>query len=149
MHHTEVDEYGFLVAVANKFYDDYSRFVFPEELKGNTALAENVTASGTALNVYYEPVKFVYATAYAKDGSVDIHKVDTKDGEDGFRFNAVIMNIPEAEYHTDFVVRPYLRIGNVYYYGKPMVGNLYEIAEQYDGEPNDVIDGILAAGGNA
>ena len=147
MQRAAADEYGFMVASAEGFGGDYSAFVFPEEIKGNTALAENETASAV-LDVDGKPVKFVYATAYTKDGEVDIHKAAAMDGQEGFRFNAVMINIPESAYHSDFAVRPYLRVGNVYYYGETMVGNLFETAERYDGPQNDVIDGILAAGGN-
>lgn len=145
------DEYGFLVALDSSFTDgDYSALVFPDEMKGNTALAEGKTSVGLLAD---GTTKFIYATAYDKASGADIHKVGKFGDEDGFLINAVIINISDKDYRTNFAVRPYLRVGDSYFYGDVMVKSIKDVAESLDDaykdslsdEDFEYIDAILGA----
>ena len=144
------DEYGFLVA-ADNFGGDYSAFVFADDMKGSTSLAEGETGKGTLAN----GAKFVYATSYDKATGVDIHKVGSFGDEDGFLINAVLVNIPVEQYATKFAVRPYVRVGDSYFYGEVMVKSIKDVAEvlslddaymdSLSDEDFEYIDAILGA----
>lgn len=132
-------EYGFITALADSFADgDYTKLVFPDDMMGKTALAEGETKLGTLP----DGTRYIYATSYTNDGSVDIHSPVS--GEDLFRINAVLVNIAESDYQTNYVVRPYIRVGNRYFYGEPMVNNLYTIAKESSSD-NEMIQSIITA----
>lgn len=136
-------EYGFITTLADFMGENsYTSLVFPKSKEGNTAITTGGSGVDT-VEIGGTNVRYIYASAFVKDSGVDKFKIRTYNGVDGFQTNAVLVNIPEAQYKSEFVVRPYIVIDGVYYYGTPMVKDIYSLAEEYSGEENEVINQIL------
>ena len=136
-------EYGFIATLADFMGENsYTSLVFPKSKEGNTAITTGGTGVDT-VEIGGTNVRYIYASAFVKDSGVDKFKIRTYNGVDGFQTYAVLVNIPEAQYKSEFVVRPYIVIDGVYYYGTPMVKDIYSLAEEYSGEENEVINQIL------
>ena len=137
------EEYGFLVAVADRVGGDGTALVFPESLEGNTATTDDASHT-SSLTVSGTSVPFIYRSSYIKDSDIDISSAAIIDGEPSFRFNAVLTGIPKAEYRTNMLVRPYLKVNGRYYYASPLVKSLYDAALAYGDTQNDLIKDILS-----
>ena len=115
---SEATEYGFVVARADVLSSigyDNAELKIGLEYKGNG-----------------EGKLYVKGAAYA--AGTDLDKYITE--EDGkIIFAAVCTGIDvtnKTQVTTQFVVRPYINIGGVYAYGKPVVKSLYEVAQAID-----------------
>ena len=51
------------------------------------------------------------------------------DGEEYFRYDAVITDVPESAYELEFVVRPYLKADAFYFYGEAETRSVMETAQ--------------------
>ena len=120
------DEYGFLVADAASIVDG-ENLVFPAGL--DTSLLDGVTGK-TTVNVGGADVNVLYANSFNAANGIARQSIMTYEGENGFRINAVLINIAEEKYHTAFTVRPYVRVGSIYAYGAPMTKDLYTLASE-------------------
>ena len=85
--------------------------------------------------------------AYAKtDGKVTVNHI-SDDGDGVYSsFTACMTGIPKGYYTENIVVRPYVTLGNVTYYGTTEEESLYNAAKNYTGEENQTVKDIIAAG---
>ena len=138
----ESAEYGFIVAAKSKLnaidpYDTtYANLVFNENGDKVGYLVDGKT-------------KYSASAAYIKD-EIDLSTYLTLDearetfpekamaeiDEDGYYFTVVLINIPESHYHDAIVGKPYVKIGDEYYYGTPVVKSIYEIAKALSKQDN-------------
>lgn len=151
----EASAYGFMVALKRDLptdangASDFSSLAFDGATFGETS---GTLACGA---------RFVYAFSY--DPANDIDKIYSMSGssfgegvnyenaEPGFYFTGVVVGMNGyAQYTTDLVARPFIKIGDVYYYGAPMVRNIYDVAKalQAAGDDSDYIAAIVASAGN-
>ena len=136
-------EIGFLVARTDSVGSDGTALVFSDSVKGNTATADDAEHVDT-LSVDGNTVTYIYRSAYVKGAEIDRYFTDSLDGEQGFRYNAVLTKIASSYYHTSFTVRPYVKVSGVYFYGAPLVKNLYDAAAESGDTSDDFIQSILA-----
>lgn len=116
----DADEYGFMVALADKFGGNYTGFVFPEGFESATD-GETQKVGKTVGGV-----TFICQSNYVKNGSVDKFAMDGAN----FAFSAVLTGMTTKQhYQTEFAVRPYVRIGDTYYYGSVQAKNIYDVAK--------------------
>lgn len=113
------DEYGFIVSLDSSFTNkDYETLTFDNS-----------------------QIKKVSTSAYVK-GSKDLVYCDSYDeaqtlfgdkaiNDSGVYFMGICIGIPETAtaYKTGLVSRPYVKVGNEYYYGDPIVKSVYEVAK--------------------
>ena len=105
---------------------------------------------GLTYNGHGEGKLFVKGAAYVKDGdtvTLDKFIEETDDGDVIFAAVCTGLDITnKTQVTTKFVVRPYINIGGVYAYGKPVVKSLYEVAQTIDTTdlPADIIEYIDA-----
>lgn len=138
------EEYGYLVAAKDTSVSDYSTaLVFAE--------GERTEGEATA-NEY--GVTYIYATNFIK-GSKDIVYSETGDflpaslsmGNDGVYFTAVMTGVPETEYQTKLVVRPYAVMNGKVFYGNVVEKSLYEAALEVKNsegyEENSFVENII------
>lgn len=85
--------------------------------------------------------------AYAKtDGEVTVNHI-SDDGDGVYSsFTACMTGIPKGYYTENILVRPYVTLGNVTYYGQTKEESLYNAAKNYTGEENQTVKDIIAAG---
>ena len=92
-----------------------------------------------------ETVKTVTGVSYNKEKDIDVVYLDAQNNPNagrsvfgiesadqfGVYFTGVYVNIPETAeaYTTDLVGRTYTKIDGKYYYGEPVVKNLYDISK--------------------
>ncbi len=124
------------VANEDKPYADQIGFIATTaDLLGENELKFGVTGEN-GVGVSPDGVKYVYGAAYDAATGKDI--IYTNDGnvfgspvwEDvqGTFFTGVLTHIPEWEYLTKFVVRPYALIDGEYVYGETIVKSVSDIA---------------------
>lgn len=138
-------EYGFLVAEADKIGGDGSGLVFSDNVIGNTATTDDASHRDT-ITIGAADVPYLYRSAYIQGNDIDNGAPATVDGTNGFRFNAVLVNLTPERYHTDFVVRAYTRVNGIYFYATPRIKNLYDAAAASPDTENSYIQSILAYG---
>ncbi|MBQ8758529.1 MAG: InlB B-repeat-containing protein, partial [Clostridia bacterium] len=118
-----------------------------------TARADSLSAADYTDLTFTSDVNMIKTTAYEK-GSKDVIYIDARESTDaakavfgdkafdeyGVYFTGVYTGIPEtaAAYKTSLVSRPYVKVGDRYFYGKPMVNCVYDTAlvlkAKYDAE---------------
>ena len=121
-------EIGFLVT--RSIYSDYMESDY-------NGLTLDMASDGLALK----------GAAYAKtDGEVTVNHIS--DDGDGvyYSFTACLTGIPKGYYMENILVRPYVTLGNVTYYGQTKEESLYNAAKNYTGEENQTVKDIIAAG---
>lgn len=121
-------EIGFLVT--RSIYSDYMESDY-------NGLTLDMASDGLALK----------GAAYAKtDGEVTVNHI-SDDGDGVYSsFTACMTGIPKGYYTENILVRPYVTLGNVTYYGQTKEKSLYEAAKDYNGEDNQTVKDIIAAG---
>lgn len=121
-------EIGFLVT--RSIYSDYMESDY-------NGLTLDMASDGLALK----------GTAYAKtDGEVTVNHI-SDDGDGVYSsFTACMTGIPKGYYTENILVRPYVTLGNVTYYGQTKEESLYNAAKNYTGEENQTVKDIIAAG---
>lgn len=148
-------EYGFIVARKAAFdsvggnYETY--LVFPRGF--DTSASQGTLAIGKPFScgVAYKPDAEI-DLVYTADGSTfgtgvqyerdfekgGLYYVGVLTGQDGY-----------AQYKDDVVARPYLRVGTQYFYGAPIVRNIYDLASTYKagGVENDFVETVLSSRG--
>ena len=89
----------------------------------------------------------VKGAAYAKSAGGDITVNHISEDGDGVysSFTACMTGIPKKYYAEHILVRPYVTLGNVTYYGQTKEKSLYEAAKDYNGEDNQTVNDIIAA----
>ena len=154
-------EYGFIATTLDKLNGKGQN---PEDLKLDSVTnpvtvtdGKGSTGSGTTSG----GVPFVYGIAYRNDGSIDIvydslgtaiPEVESGKNE---CFTAVLTNITPEHYKDIFVVRSYVKINGVYYYGNTHEASFAQVAlkisqdeEAYSGltdEQKAVVDSIVSS----
>ncbi|MGN1122309.1 MAG: hypothetical protein ACI4RV_08070, partial [Eubacteriales bacterium] len=113
-------EYGFLAALENSSFTD-DALKFPENMEDNTNNGNNGTGTTT------DGVRFVWGKVFYVDehstkqidrnnSGKEIHdKTGVADDQD--LYTILLTGIPDNHFDTVFVVRPYVKVGGVYYYG--------------------------------
>lgn len=121
-------EIGFLVT--RSIYSDYMESDY-------NGLTLDMASDGLALK----------GAAYAKtDGEVTVNHI-SDDGDGVYSsFTACMTGIPKGYYTENILVRPYVTLGNVTYYGQTKEESLYNAAKNYTGEENQTVNDIIAAG---
>lgn len=121
-------EIGFLVT--RSIYSDYMESDY-------NGLTLDMASDGLALK----------GAAYAKtDGEVTVNHI-SDDGDGVYSsFTACMTGIPKGYYTENILVRPYVTLGNVTYYGQTKEESLYNAAKSYTGEENQTVKDIIAAG---
>lgn len=121
-------EIGFLVT--RSIYSDYMESDY-------NGLTLDMASDGLALK----------GAAYAKtDGEVTVNHI-SDDGDGVYSsFTACMTGIPKGYYTENILVRPYVTLGNVTYYGQTKEESLYNAAKNYTGEENQTVKDIIAAG---
>ena len=124
----EDTEIGFLVT--RSIYSDFMETDYD-------GLTLDMASDGLALK----------GAAYAKtDGEVTVNHI-SDDGDGVYSsFTACMTGIPKGYYTENIVVRPYVTLGNVTYYGQTKEESLYNAAKNYTGEENQTVKDIIAAG---
>lgn len=120
-------EIGFLVT--RSIYSDYMESDY-------NGLTLDMASDGLALK----------GAAYAKtDGEVTVNHI-SEDGDGVYSsFTACMTGIPKKYYAEHILVRPYVTLGDVTYYGQTKEKSLYEAAKDYNGEDNQTVNDIIAA----
>ena len=120
-------EIGFLVT--RSIYSDYMESDY-------NGLTLDMASDGLALK----------GAAYAKtDGEVTVNHI-SDDGDGVYSsFTACMTGIPKGYYTENILVRPYVTLGDVTYYGQTKEKSLYEAAKDYNGEDNQTVNDIIAA----
>lgn len=135
------DETGFIVARASALNDDTNALVFPE---GFTSLTnEGATKSGTTAS----GAAFVCGTSYSKSAGINRFGVASLNGEDGYRYTAVLVGMDSKEKYTEqFAARPYALIDGTYFYGAAKVQDIYTVAKALaeGGDTSDYVTNIVA-----
>ena len=148
-------EYGFLVAAKSKLIEANPNDTTYESLAFNSNGDKTGYIEGTK-------IKYTSSAAYVKDDfdeSVFLTLDEAKETfpekamqvieDDGYYFTVVLINLPESRYNDAVVGRPYVKIGEQYYYGTPVVKSIYSVAKelaQKDGlspEVKAVVDSII------
>ena len=90
----------------------------------------------------------VKGEAYVKSAGGDITVNHISEDGDGVysSFTACMTGIPKGYYTENILVRPYVTLGNVTYYGQTKEESLYNAAKNYTGEENQTVNDIIAAG---
>lgn len=134
IHRSACTEYGFITARST-----------PEIEENGNLLVLNAERTPTGTNQYgiryvtgvgYDTVNHI-DRLYATDGSV----FGESSLGDGYYASAVIAGIPEENYNTDFVIRPYIIIDGKVFYGKVVTVNLYISAKNVR-EDTEVYDAL-------
>lgn len=127
----EATEYGFVAARA-----DILNAIGVNAAELNLGLTYNGAGEGKL---------FVKGAAYIKDGdkvTLDKYLEETDDGSIIYAAVCTGLDVTnKTQVTTQFVLRPYINIGGVYAYGKPVVKSLYEVAASIDTTelPEDVV----------
>lgn len=90
----------------------------------------------------------VKGEAYVKSAGGDITVNHISEDGDGVysSFTACMTGIPKGYYTENILVRPYVTLGDVTYYGQTKEESLYNAAKNYTGEENQTVKDIIAAG---
>lgn len=135
------DEAGFIVARESTLDGDTNALVFPE---GFTSLTnEGATKSGTTAS----GAAFVCGTGYSKSAGINRFGVASLNGEDGYRYTAVLVGMDSKEKYTEkFAARPYALIDGTYFYGAAKVQDIYTVAKALaeGGDTSDYVTNIVA-----
>lgn len=124
-------------------------FVVARETEETLTLIEEFSEDGE-LSLDMLPFNIaVKGTAYVKkaDGTLE-GKNYLRENTDGVTasFTACIIGIPEGHYTENILVRPYVTIGNVNYYGAVKRETLYNAAKNCPEQDNETIKEIIAKG---
>ena len=124
-------------------------FVVARETEETLTLIEEFSEDGE-LSLDMLPFNIaVKGAAYVKkaDGTLE-GKNYLRENTDGVTasFTACIIGIPEGHYTENILVRPYVTIGNVNYYGAVKRETLYNAAKNCPEQDNETIKEIIAKG---
>lgn len=129
-------EYGYLIARKEDGVD------YDEAL----VLADGERVDNAAVTNAYG-VKYISSANYVKNTKDIIYALDDSSipaalskGNGGVYFSAVATNIPTDHYHTVLVVRPFVKLGSVYYYGETYEKSLYDAAVEMRNAADYVTD---------
>lgn len=115
------DEYGFIVALASNYESDPTAMTMVDDGFAKVFGAAYVKGEK---DIFYIDAGTSTVEAKAKFGSSALD-------EYGYYFTGVLQTFPESvsAYTAQLVFRTYLKIGDSYYYGEPVVKSLYQVAK--------------------
>ena len=103
------------------------------------AVLDKVEAAGdTEYDVTVDATDYTVAVGYKREETVDKVSYLDSSTDDALEMTGVLIGVGAPNYDREVVARPFIKVGDTYTYGEPIITSLYdELAKLYFVDPTD------------